>query len=64
MGESSDTMNCTQRETLQALQASGLTLNQRLTAAQLAWLAEVERTTLERARQTSPLDTLAQSDCT
>ncbi len=50
------------RETLQVLQSSALKLNQHLTPIQLSWLAEVERTAIERARQVPPLDTLTQSD--
>jgi signal transduction histidine kinase len=49
-------------ETLQVLQSSALKLNQHLTPVQLSWLAEVERTTIERAKQASPLDALTQSD--
>jgi signal transduction histidine kinase len=50
------------RETLQVLQPSALKLYQHLTPAQLSWLAELERTIRERARQAFPLDALAQSD--
>jgi signal transduction histidine kinase len=50
------------RETLQVLQSSALKLNQHLTPIQLSWLAEVEHTAIERARQVPPLDTLTQSD--
>ncbi len=51
------------RKTLQMLQSSALKLyKQRLTPAQLLWLAELERTARERAKQAFPLDALAQSD--
>lgn len=50
------------RATVQALQSSTLKLNQRLTPKHLEFLADVECTALERARQSPPLDALTQSD--